>query len=252
VRHQSNSPPASLEALNAWLADPHPIRLDGPPPVRVRECYTDWDKLLVPAGKKLKRWTLRDLADWTEHWPPSRGRLFRPLDVWDNETAALWLRDLIPAHVEYGSDQPQEDLAEFRRRMARRRPLSVLRTLDDDDILNLTDRVMRERLRRDVMSIDVMMRVQAIRHAVLGLSSRAMTIDDVRREVYEYDDMRMEAIKDGLDDCYDRPHSWIPEWACDLFNAHNDLYDWPPGFSWRELCRSFSTQEGMTRVVPCF
>jgi len=252
MRHQSNSPPASLETLNAWLEHPRPIDPHGPPPARVRKCFRDWDKPLVPPTKTLKQWSLRDVADWTKHWPPSPGRLFTPLDVWDDETAAIWLRDSNPPHVPVRPARTLAYRAGAGPRRTGRRPPSVLLALDDDEILDLTDRVLCERLRRQVIPDHLLYRVEAIKQAATYLPIEETTLDEVRRQVYEYDGWRREFIESMLADCYDRPHSWIPEWVCDLFNRHVDLYDWPPGFSWSELCRSFSMQEGMIRVVPCF
>lgn len=162
------------------------------------------------------------------NWPPSDGELYAPIDVWDEEIAALWLQR---HRVIEELDAPE--LTSFRGRCSPHTALEVLSELDDDSLLVLTDAFLCERYRREVMPAFLTARAEAIRMLAHRVGTGDMLLRVARKSLRQHDEKRDALLRAAFAECDD----WIGEWIIDLTQAIIDLHVWPPGFSVAALAR---------------
>lgn len=212
--------------VRAFAAEAFSLCVDGPLPAGVRKRYPCCDIPLAPTGTLLTPWSARDAALWMVDWPPRDGELYPPLDAWDEETAALWLERHRPVEE---LDAPE--LIAFRKRRSATTAVGVLADLDDDSLLVLTDAVLCERIRREVMPPLLAARAEEIRTVAQRVGAGGMTMMAARKSLRQHDENRDAMLRDVFADNDD----WIGEWIVDLSQGLIDLYVWPGGFSTRDL-----------------
>ena len=212
--------------VRAFVTEAFSLCVDGPLPAGVRKRYPCCDIPLAPKGTLLTPWSARDAALWMLDWPPRDGELYSPLDVWDEEIAASWLERHRPIEE---LDAPE--LIAFRKRRSAYTATEVLADLDDDSLLVLTDAVLCERIRREVMPPLLAARAAEIRTVAQRVGTGSMTMTAARKSSRQHDENRDAMLRDAFADNDD----WIGEWIVDLSQGLIDLYVWPRGFSARDL-----------------
>lgn len=211
--------------------------LGGPPPAAIRSAFPDWSKPLVPYGHVSEAWQPADAARWLEGFPP-RGTLPHPLGTWDDRTAAIWLDDQPAIAIDLASDHDSLNVVTLQPGPAWKPAASVLACLDDLDLETLSDRVFRERFRREVMLPLLSNRRAQIRSAIDAMSYGYLTLEDARRAVRAWDV--------GVCERFDRLFGSHAEWIFDLVRTIVDGHPWPPNFTTGELAERFeSHQDGI-------
>lgn len=210
---------------------PFDLGFRGCPPPQILVDYPCWDLPFVPGARALERWTISDASDWMLEWPPESGELKHPIDLWDAPTADLWLRrhTLFDGHEADKTDT----LVAFREGRSRKNPLKVLAGLDDDALLVLTDAVLCERLRREVMSGLMQDRADLIHVGLDMVACGYLSLDDVRAAVAAHDEAREERFREAFADNDDWMGEWIVDWSRRLIG----LYDWPLRYESRAVSK---------------
>lgn len=200
---------------------PFDLGFRGRPPAKILAQYPCWDLPFVPGAQGLDRWTIQDAADWMLEWPPEPGELKAPMDVWDEPTADLWLRQHWLAQ---GQEADKKNpVVAYREGRTKKGPLKVLAGLDDDDLLVLTDALLCERLRREVMAVRMQDRADVIHLGLEMVACGYLSLDDVRAALAVHDDAREEAFREAFAENDD----WMGEWAVDWSWSLICEYDWP-------------------------
>lgn len=211
-----------------FVAEAFALDVGGALPVSVREHYLCCDIPLAPEGTLLAPWSARDTAAWMSNWPPSDGELYAPIDVWDEEIAALWLH-----RHQLIEELDAPDLMSFRGGRSPHTALEVLAELDDDSLLVLTDAFLCERYRREVMPAFLTARAEAVRILAQRVGTGGMLLRSARKSLRQHDEKRDTLLRAAFAECDD----WIGEWIIDLTKAIIDLHVWPIGFSAADLAR---------------
>jgi hypothetical protein len=193
----------------------------GRPPAKIVAGYPCWDIPFVPEGRVLERWTIQDAADWMLEWPPEPGELKGPMDAWDPPTADLWLR----RHKLFDGQEADKrnPVVAYREGRTKKSPLKVLAGLDDDALLVLTDAVLCERLRREVMAVLMQDRADLIHVGLEMVACGYLTLDDVRAALAAHDEAREETFREAFAENDDWMGEWIVDWSRWLIS----LYNWP-------------------------
>lgn len=235
----ANADPALVPLkVRAGLAKLSAQDLAALPSSEAKEAFADWDKPLVPAGHHHPAWQAKDAVAWLKNFPPIR-RLPKPLDTWDDATAALWLNDrpsITPASQNGGSD---DVVVAIEASNPWKPSLEVLHTLGDLDLEELAYRVFVERLRREVMPYHISERRLRVRDAILHVTFGYQTLEDARRSVREHDLKRVRH--------FDRLFGVDREWIYDLCCRIIDAYAWPSGFTESDLWSEFPDLDDIER-----
>lgn len=210
---------------------PFDLGFHGRPPAKILADYPCWDLPFSPGARAPERWTISDAADWMREWPPESGELKQPIDAWDASTADLWLRrhKLFDGHEADKTDP----LVAFREGRSRKSPLKVLAGLDDDALLVLTDAVLCERLRREVMSGLMQDRADLIHLGLEMVACGYLSLDDVRAALAVHDEAREETFREAFAENDDWMGEWIVDWSRRLIG----LYDWPLRYEFRAVSK---------------
>lgn len=217
-----------LAESRTFVAEAFALDVDGALPVSVREHYPCHDIPLAPEGTLLAPWSARDAAAWMSNWPPNDGELYAPIDVWDEEIAALWLQ-----RHQIIEELNAPELTSFKGRRSPHTALEVLSELDDDSLLVLTDAFLCERYRREVMPAFLTARAEAIRMLAHRVGTGDMLLRVARKSLRQHDEKRDTLLSAAFAECDD----WIGEWIIDLTQAIIDMHVWPVGFSVAALAR---------------
>lgn len=207
--------------LRVFAAEPFDLGFRGRPPAKILAQHPCWDIPFVPGAHALIQWTIRDAADWMMSWPPEPGELKEPMDEWDTYIADLWLRR-IPLPEELKADQTNP-IVVYREGRTTRSPTEVIAGLDGDNLLVLTDAVLCERLRREVMAVRLQDRADLIHLGLEMVACGYLYLDDVRAALALHDDAREESFRQAFAETDD----WTGEWAVDWSWVLICGYDWP-------------------------
>lgn len=205
---------------------PFDLGFRGRPPAQIVEHHPCWDLPLVPGARALERWTIADVAEWMKNWPPKPSRPKTPLDLWDAPTADLWLRRHTLAE---GQDADRRNLVvAFRAGRTRKGPLEVLAGLRGDALLVLTDSVLCERLRREVMAVLLQDRADLIHVGLDMVACGYLSLAGLRAALTVHDEARDKTVLETFAWNAD----WMGEWIVERSWWLISRYDWP------QLCPS--------------
>lgn len=198
---------------------PFDLGFRGRPPAEVVEHHPCWDLPLVPGARALERWTIADVAEWMKDWPPEPGELKGPIDLWDEPTADLWLRRY--RLVQGQETDRRHPVVAYREGRGKKSPLKVLAGLDDDALLVLTDSVLCERLRREVMAVLMQDRADLIHVGLEMVACGYLSVRDVRKALAAHDEAREKAFWDAFAENDDWMYEWIVTWSALLIWRYN-------------------------------
>ncbi|WP_163006154.1 hypothetical protein [Methylobacterium brachiatum] len=235
------------EHLRSWLKETRSYYSWIVPPVSVQEAFPDWNKPLTPSRHRHVAWLKEDVAIWFRQFPPAFGELLTPLDTWNEAVAAAWLWNADYPGKRRRAAKSENNIVTFKPRRPKKTALQSIRSMDEGDLEEFHDRVLIERVRREVISRELDWREMAIRQAAHYLPYGFLSLGEARKQVYEYDLKREEDFAE----VFSCGQEVLGEWICDLRNTVIEMYDWPWGFSGSELSSSFATKiaQGGLRIV---
>ena len=201
--------------------EPFDLGFRGRPPANILASYPCWDLPFVPGAHALERWTIQDAAAFMLEWPPEPGELKAPMDAWDAHTADLWLRQ--HKISKYRAAEKTDPVVAYRKGRTKKGPLKVLAGLDDDALLVITDALLCERLRRDVMPRVMQERADLIHVGLEMVACGYLSLNDVRATLSVHD----EAQEDAFAEAFAENDDWMGEWIVDWSYWLIDKYDWP-------------------------
>jgi hypothetical protein len=205
----------------AFAEAPFDLGFRGRPPAKIIAGHPCWDIPFLPGAQALERWTIQDAADWMLDWPPEPGELKEPIDAWDARTADLWLR----RHKLFSGQEANKKnpVVAYREGRTKKSPLKVLAGLDEDALLDLTDAVLCERLRREVMAVVMQDRADLIHAGLEMVACGYLRLDDVRAALAVHDQAQEDAFAEAFAENDDWMGEWIVDWSWWLIHT----YDWP-------------------------
>ncbi len=209
---------------------PFDLGFRGCPPPQILVDYPCWDLPFVPGARALERWTISDASDWMLEWPPESGELKHPIDLWD---ATLPTCGCAGTRSSMVSRRTRRTRSSPSGKGGRGRIRKVLAGLDDDALLVLTDAVLCERLRREVMSGLMQDRADLIHVGLDMVACGYLSLDDVRAAVAAHDEAREERFREAFADNDDWMGEWIVDWSRRLIG----LYDWPLRYESRAVSK---------------
>lgn len=207
--------------MRPFAEEPFDLGFRGRPPANILASYPCWDLPFVPGAHALERWTIQDAAAFMLEWPPELGELKAPMDAWDAHTVDLWLRH--HKISKYREADKTDPVVAYRKGRTKKGPLKVLVGLDDDALLVLTDALLCERLRRDVMSRVMQERADLIHVGLEMVACGYLNLNDVRATLAVHD----EAQEDAFAEAFAENDDWMGEWIVDWSLWLIDKYDWP-------------------------
>ncbi|AWB22457.1 MULTISPECIES: hypothetical protein [Methylobacteriaceae] len=207
--------------LKVYGEKPFDLGFRGRPPAKILADHPCWDLPFLPGAQTLDCWTIHDASEFMSSWPPDPGDLKEPMDAWDALTADLWLRQ---HKLSDGQEADRRNpVVAYREGRTKKSPLKVLAGLDEDALLVLTDAVLCERLRRDVMAVLMQDRADLIHAGLEMVACGYLCLDDVRAALAFHDDAQEDAFAEAFAENDDWMSEWIVDWSVWLISR----YDWP-------------------------